>query len=81
MQSCDQTAITLLAACYLPGLLAAYTQLGRGTKYSTFPAWLDRWLRMRKQLGLLMLAHASVHACFYLLVGLRAGQVRDGGRT
>ena len=39
----------------------------RGTKYSTFPGWLDRWLRMRKQLGLLMLLSASIHACIYLL--------------
>ena len=39
----------------------------RGTKYSNFPAWLDSWLRMRKQLGLLMLFSASVHACLYLL--------------
>ena len=39
----------------------------RGTKYSSFPAWLDSWLRVRKQLGLLMLFSASVHACIYLL--------------
>merc|ERR1712181_38367 len=39
----------------------------RGTKYSSFPRWLDSWLRMRKQLGLLMLFSASVHACIYLL--------------
>ena len=43
------------------GLLAAYIQLWRGTKYSRFPQWLDQWLRMRKQLGLLMLGIASLH--------------------
>jgi hypothetical protein len=42
-------------------------QLYRGTKYSRFPDWLDRWMRMRKQFGLLMLMSASVHACSYLL--------------
>ena len=49
-------------------MLAAYLQLMRGTKYSLFPSWLDTWLRMRKQLGLLMLLSASVHATFYTLL-------------
>ena len=56
-----QHAITLLTLCYIPGLLAAYLQLIRGTKYSRFPGWLDKWLRMRKQIGLLMLFSASLH--------------------
>ena len=54
-------AITMLSLCYLPGLIASYLQLIRGTKYSRFPNWLDKWLRMRKQLGLLMLFSASLH--------------------
>ena len=54
-------AITMLSLCYIPGLLAAYLQLIRGTKYSRFPNWLDKWLRMRKQIGLLMLFSASLH--------------------
>ena len=33
-----------------------------------FPGWLDAWLRIRKQLGLLMLLSASVHATFYTLL-------------
>jgi len=57
-----QHAITMLSLCYIPGLFAAYLQLIRGTKYSRFPNWLDKWLRMRKQLGLLMLFSASLHA-------------------
>ncbi|XP_018007479.1 metalloreductase STEAP4 [Hyalella azteca] len=56
-------ALWTLAFCYLPGLLAAYVQLWRGTKYSRFPAWLGDWLKMRKQLGLLMLGMAATHAC------------------
>lgn len=56
-------ALWTLAFCYLPGLLAAYLQLWRGTKYSRFPKWLDDWLRMRKQLGLIMLGLACMHAC------------------
>ena len=50
------------------GVLAAYLQLARGTKYSQFPRWLDAWLRMRKHLGLLMLLSASIHVLFYLLL-------------
>ena len=56
-----QHALTMLALCYLPGCLAGYIQLYRGTKYSKFPKFLDRWLKMRKQLGLLMLLSASLH--------------------
>jgi len=52
-----------LALCYLPGVLGAWLQIIRGTKYSRFPNWLDKWLKMRKQLGLLMLFAASIHAC------------------
>ena len=56
-----QHAITMLTICYIPGLFAAFIQLKRGTKYSRFPNWLDKWLRMRKQIGLLMLFSASLH--------------------
>ncbi|KAK7072151.1 Metalloreductase steap3 [Halocaridina rubra] len=56
-------AIWTLSFCYIPGLIAAYIQLWRGTKYSRFPNWLDDWLKMRKQLGLLMLGLAAMHAC------------------
>jgi len=58
------TALNMLALCYLPGCIAAYIQLFRGTKYSRFPNFLDQWLKMRKYLGLLMLFSASMHACF-----------------
>merc|ERR1712025_1359900 len=56
-------ALITLALCYLPGVLAGWLQIFRGTKYSRFPSWLDNWLKMRKQLGLLMFFAASVHAC------------------
>ena len=54
-------ALNMLALCYLPGCIAAYIQLYRGTKYSRFPKILDRWLKMRKYLGLLMLFSACIH--------------------
>merc|ERR1712029_1089898 len=59
-------ALNLLALCYLPGCIGAWIQIVRGTKCSRFPNWLDKWLKMRKQLGLLMLFSASVHACLSL---------------
>ena len=64
----DGHALNMLAACYLPGVFAAYLQLFRGTKYFWFPSWLNNWMLMRKQFGLLMLLSASVHACYYCLV-------------
>ena len=54
-------ALNMLALCYLPGCIAGYIQLYRGTKYSRFPKILDRWLKMRKYLGLLMLFSACIH--------------------
>ena len=64
------TALNMLALCYLPGCIAAYIQLFRGTKYSRFPNFLDQWLKMRKYLGLLMLFSASMHVSlrFFLCV-------------
>ena len=60
-------AVQLLTMCYFPGVIAAYIQLFRGTKYSRFPKWLDRWLKMRKQLGLLMLFSACLHVSVIFL--------------
>ena len=59
-------AITMLAMCYIPGCIAAFLQLARGTKYQVFPAWLDVWLRMRKQLGLYGLLFAIIHSIMSL---------------
>ncbi|KAK1174076.1 metalloreductase STEAP1-like [Acipenser oxyrinchus oxyrinchus] len=64
-------AITLLALVYLPGILAAVLQLHRGTKYSRFPNWLQRWMLMRKQLGLLSFFFALLHAVYSLCYPMR----------
>ncbi|XP_078581530.1 metalloreductase STEAP3-like [Branchiostoma floridae x Branchiostoma japonicum] len=61
------TAITILSFVYFPGVLASFVQLYNGTKYRRFPNWLDKWLLARKQLGLLCLFVASIHACLSLL--------------
>jgi len=61
-------ALTTLCLCYVPGVMAGWLQIYRGTKYSRFPNWLDNWLKMRKQMGLLMFFAASIHACLSLAI-------------
>ncbi|XP_053700150.1 metalloreductase STEAP4-like [Synchiropus splendidus] len=64
-------ALIMLALCYLPGVMAAFLQLHRGTKYSRFPDWLDRWMLCRKQLGLVALALAFLHVLYTLIIPIR----------
>ncbi|CAN9514265.1 unnamed protein product [Ophioblennius macclurei] len=64
-------SLIMLALCYLPGVIAAFLQLYRGTKYKRFPDWLDRWMLCRKQLGLVALAFAALHVLYTLLIPLR----------
>lgn len=64
-------ALVMLSLVYLPGLLAACLQLRRGTKYSHFPSWLDSWLHLRKQLGLLSFFCAALHAIYSLCLPMR----------
>ncbi|XP_015709007.1 metalloreductase STEAP4 [Coturnix japonica] len=68
---CPIMALVLLALVYLPGVLAAIIQLYRGTKYSRFPDWLDKWMLCRKQLGLVALAFASLHVIYTLVMPIR----------
>lgn len=65
----------LLGLTYLPGIFAGFIQLAERTKYTRFPRWLDRWLKCRKQLGLICLLLASIHACMSCLV-LGAGEAK-----
>ncbi|XP_077346969.1 metalloreductase STEAP4-like [Lithobates pipiens] len=64
-------SLILLALVYLPGIFAAIIQLYRGTKYSRFPGWLDKWMLCRKQLGLVALAYAFLHAIYTLVMPIR----------
>ncbi|XP_075443520.1 metalloreductase STEAP4-like isoform X1 [Ascaphus truei] len=64
-------SLILLALVYLPGIIAAILQLFRGTKYSRFPNWLDQWMLCRKQLGLVALAYAFLHAIYTLVMPIR----------
>ncbi|XP_040208335.1 metalloreductase STEAP4-like [Rana temporaria] len=64
-------SLILLALVYLPGVFAAIIQLYRGTKYSRFPNWLDRWMLCRKQLGLVALSYAFLHAIYTLVIPIR----------
>ncbi|XP_026881584.2 metalloreductase STEAP3 [Electrophorus electricus] len=70
-ESLPNVALVALALVYLPGLLAAWLQLWRGTKYQRFPRWLDGWLLRRKQLGLLGFLCAALHAVYSLCLPLR----------
>ncbi|XP_051466893.1 metalloreductase STEAP4 [Apus apus] len=69
---CPILALILLSLVYLPGVLAAIIQLYRGTKYRRFPDWLDKWMLCRKQLGLVALAFASLHAVYTLVIPIRS---------
>ncbi|XP_075683780.1 metalloreductase STEAP4-like isoform X2 [Rhinoderma darwinii] len=64
-------SLMLLGLCYLPGVFAAIIQLYRGTKYRRFPNWLDRWMLCRKQLGLVALSYAFLHAIYTLVIPIR----------
>ncbi|XP_060638285.2 metalloreductase STEAP4 [Anolis sagrei] len=68
---CPVVALILLALVYLPGIFAAVLQLYRGTKYSRFPNWLDKWMLCRKQLGLVALAYAFLHVLYTLVIPIR----------
>lgn len=66
----------LLGVVFLAGCIAAFVQLIRGTKYSTFPKWLDVWMKARKQLGLFALLFVGIHACLSCI--LLAGEYYSG---
>ncbi|KAK2179073.1 hypothetical protein NP493_516g02015, partial [Ridgeia piscesae] len=60
------TAFTQLALCFLAGGVAGIVQIINGTKHKRFPGWLDRWMKMRKELGVLSLCLAAVHCIMCL---------------
>ncbi|XP_044214991.1 metalloreductase STEAP4-like [Thunnus albacares] len=64
-------SLIMLSLCYLPGVIAAFLQLYRGTKYRRFPDWLDRWMLCRKQMGLVALAFAFLHAIYTFIISIR----------
>ncbi|XP_057686068.1 metalloreductase STEAP3-like [Corythoichthys intestinalis] len=64
-------ALVMLTLVYIPGSIAAMVQLWRGTKYSRFPNWLDKWLAVRKQFGLCSFLCAAMHAVYSLCLPMR----------
>ncbi|XP_034083918.1 metalloreductase STEAP4-like [Gymnodraco acuticeps] len=64
-------SLIMLALCYLPGGIAAFLQLYRGTKYRRFPDWLDRWMLCRKQMGLIALGLAFLHVIYTFMTPTR----------
>ncbi|CAL4124924.1 unnamed protein product, partial [Meganyctiphanes norvegica] len=74
------TATILLSLCYLPGVISAYIQLMRGTKYKLFPKCLDAWLKSRKQLGLLALFFGILHGILVLCDSHISAKSEEGWR-
>ncbi|XP_015225522.1 PREDICTED: metalloreductase STEAP4-like [Cyprinodon variegatus] len=68
---CPIVALIMLSLCYLPGAVAAFFQLYRGTKYRRFPNWLDRWMLCRKQMGIVALGYAFLHAIYTFIIPIR----------
>uniref|UniRef100_A0A3Q4HAT9 STEAP family member 4 n=1 Tax=Neolamprologus brichardi TaxID=32507 RepID=A0A3Q4HAT9_NEOBR len=68
-------SLIMLSLCYLPGAIAGFLQLYRGTKYRRFPNWLDRWMLCRKQLGLLALGFALLHAIYTLILPVKGSRL------
>ncbi|KAG7242068.1 hypothetical protein INR49_024114, partial [Caranx melampygus] len=64
-------SLIMLSLCYLPGVIAAFIQLYRGTKYRRFPDWLDSWMLCRKQMGLVALGFAFLHAIYTFIIPIR----------
>ncbi|KAK7886379.1 hypothetical protein WMY93_026000 [Mugilogobius chulae] len=64
-------SLVMLSLCYLPGVIASFIQLYRGTKYRRFPDWLDRWMLCRKQIGLVALGFAVLHAVLTFIIPIR----------
>ncbi|XP_051872678.1 metalloreductase STEAP4-like isoform X2 [Pristis pectinata] len=64
-------SLILLGLVYLPGVIAAFLQLYRGTKYKRFPDWLDKWMLCRKQLGLVAFVYGFLHVFYSLIIPLR----------
>uniref|UniRef100_A0A3Q2PRZ9 STEAP family member 4 n=1 Tax=Fundulus heteroclitus TaxID=8078 RepID=A0A3Q2PRZ9_FUNHE len=72
-------ALIMLSLCYLPGAIAAFFPLYRGTKYSKiksvwlwcFPIWLDCWMLCRKQMDVVVLGYAFLHAIYTFIIPIR----------
>lgn len=61
------TGITTLSVTYLASSFATVFQLYYGTKHIRFSRWLDKWLKNRKQLGVLSFTLISIHVIMSVL--------------
>lgn len=62
------TGITVLSVTYLASSVAASFQLYYGTKHIRFSRWLDKWLKTRKQLGLVSFTLIFTHVIMSVLI-------------
>jgi len=61
-------SVTMLALAYIPGPIAALKQLVWGTKFKRFHKSLDKFLAMRKALGLYALLMAVIHGIMFIFL-------------
>lgn len=62
------TGITTLSVTYLASSFATVFQLYYGTKHIRFSRWMDKWLKNRKQLGLVSFLLISIHVIMSVLI-------------
>lgn len=62
------TGVTVLSVTYLASSFAAALQLYYGTKHIRFSRWLDKWLKNRKQLGLVSFILIIIHVLMSTLI-------------
>ncbi|XP_053404474.1 metalloreductase STEAP4-like isoform X2 [Mercenaria mercenaria] len=62
------TGITVLSVTYLASSFAATLQLYYGTKHIRFSRWLDKWMKNRKQLGLVSFILIAIHVIMSTLI-------------
>lgn len=62
------TGITVLSVTYLASSFAAILQVYYGTKHIRFSRWLDKWLKTRKQLGLVSFTLITMHVIMSILI-------------
>jgi predicted dinucleotide-binding enzyme len=55
-------ATVLLALTFIPGSIAGFWQLARGSAKRPFPSWFGSWMNIRKQIGVMGFFVASIHA-------------------
>lgn len=67
-------ACVMLSLVYLPGVLAACSQLYCSTKYRCFTDWLKQWLQHQKQTGLPCFFCVALHTMCSVCLSMHCSQ-------